>query len=140
MNRLDRSREEGSISTWAVLGAVVLAICVGLAVDLGGQIHAKQHAYDIAAEAARAGAQEVSAGVMSGQPFAVDPAAAYWAANDYLAASGVSGSVDTTGDQVTVTVDETYTPVLLGSIGIGPLHVSASASAHLVRTVGGNRT
>jgi Flp pilus assembly protein TadG len=135
-----RRDEEGSISTWAVLGAIVLAICVGLAVDLGGQVHAKQHAYDIAAEAARAGAQEVSAGVLAGQPLAVDPAAGYWAANDYLAASGVTGRVNTTGDRVTVTVHETYEPVLLGSIGVGPLGVSATASAHIVRTVGGNRT
>lgn len=132
--------EEGSISTWAVLGAVVLAICVGLAVDLGGQIHAKQHAYDIAAEAARTGAQQVSADVMTSQSIAVDPAAAYWAATDYLTASGLSGTVDTTGDQVTVTVHDTYRPVVLGSIGVGPLHVSATASAHLIRTVGGSRT
>ena len=135
-----RRGEDGSISTWAVLGAVVLAICVGLAVDLGGHVHARQHAYDIAAEAARAGAQEISAGVLTGQPLAVDPATAYWAAIDYLAASGVTGTVDTTGDQVTVRVHETYEPVLLGSIGVGPLGVSATASAHIVRTVGGNRT
>ncbi|WP_454857606.1 pilus assembly protein TadG-related protein [Promicromonospora soli] len=140
MNRRDEYRDEGSISTWAVLGAVALAICVGLAVDLGGQVHAKQRAYDVAAEAARAGAQEVSAGLMIRQPISVDPAAAYWAAHDYLAASGVTGSVDTTGDRVSVTVDATYTPVILGSIGVGPLRVSATASAHLVQTVGGNRT
>lgn len=140
MNRPTWRDEEGSISTWAVLGALVLAICVGLAVDLGGQIHAKQRAYDIAAEAARTGAQQISAGVMTAQPIAVDPAAAYWAATDYLSASGVSGTVDTTGDRVTVIVHETYRPLILGSIGIGPLHVSAAASAHLVRTVGGSRT
>ena len=140
MIRREEFREEGSISTWAVLGAVALAICVGLAVDLGGQVHAKQRAYDVAAEAARAGAQEVSAGLLIGQPIAVDPAAAYRAAHDYLAASGVTGTVDSTGDRVSVTVHETYTPVFLGSIGVGPLHVSATVSAHLVQTVGGNRT
>ena len=140
MSRPDGRSEEGSISTWAVLGTVTLALCVGLAVDLGGQVHAKQHAYDIAAEAARTGAQQVSATVMTGQPLTVDPAGAYWAATDYLTASGVTGTVDTTADQVTVTVQDTYQPVILGSIGVGPLRVSATASAHLVRTVGGNRT
>ncbi|WP_125777985.1 TadE/TadG family type IV pilus assembly protein [Antribacter gilvus] len=132
--------EEGSISTWAVLSAVVLTLCVGLAVDLGGQIHAKQRAHDIAAEAARTGAQQVAPGAMTGGPLTVDPAGAYWAATDYLTASGVTGTVETSTDQVTVTVHETYEPVILGAVGIGPLHVSATASAHLVRTVGGNRS
>ena len=140
MTARDRRDEEGSISTWAVLGALVLTICVGLAVDLGGQIHAKQHAYDIAAEAARTGAQQVAASAMTGRPLAVDPESAYWAATDYLTTSGVSGTVDTAEDLVTVTVHETYRPVFLGSIGIGDLNVTATATAHLVRTVGGNRT
>ena len=39
-----------------------MIILVGLAVDLGGQVHAQQHARDVAAQAARAGGQQLQAG------------------------------------------------------------------------------
>ena len=49
-----RTRDErGSISVWLAASSLVMMILVGLAVDLGGQVHAKQRAHDIAAEGNR---------------------------------------------------------------------------------------
>ena len=51
-----RTRDErGSISIWLAVSSLVMMILVGLAVDLGGQVHAKQRAHDIAAEAVHTG-------------------------------------------------------------------------------------
>ena len=51
-----RTRDEhGSITIWLAVSSFVMMILVGLAVDLGGQVHAKQRTHNIAAEAARTG-------------------------------------------------------------------------------------
>ena len=101
MNRQTSSRtrdERGSISIWMVTASLVMMILVGLAVDLGGQVHAKQRAHDIAAEAARTGGEQVQAApAIEGRYLAVDTVAARKAAQDYLAASGVTGTVTITG-------------------------------------------
>jgi hypothetical protein len=58
-----RHNERGSISIWVVTATIVMMTLVGLAVDLGGQVHAQQRAHDVAAQAARVGGgQQVEAG------------------------------------------------------------------------------
>jgi Flp pilus assembly protein TadG len=135
-NRADR----GSISIWLVTSSVVMMMLVGLAVDLGGQVHAKQRAHDIAAQAARTGGQHVqSAPAVTGDFLAIDIAAAKNAAQDYLSAAHVSGTVTVTNaETLTVEVTDVYTPRFLGAVGIGDLTVTGEASARLIRTLGGN--
>jgi Flp pilus assembly protein TadG len=132
--------ERGSISIWLAVSALVMMMLVGLAVDLGGQVHAKQRAHDIAAEAARTGGEQVQAApAIQGDYVAVNPIAARHAAEDYLAAAGVSGTVTISGgDTITVHVTDTYRPTFLSFIGIGDLNVSSQASARLIRSLGGN--
>ena len=119
-----RSRDErGSISVWLVTSSFVMMMLVGLAVDLGGQVHAKQRAHNIAAQAARTGGEQVQAApAIEGDYVAVDAVAARHAAEDYLAASGVTGNVTISdGDTITVNVTDTYTPKFLSFIGLGDL-------------------
>ena len=132
--------ERGSISVWLAVSSLVMIILVGLAVDLGGQVHAKQRAHDIAAEAARAGGEQVQAApAIKGQYVADDVVAARNAAEDYLAASGVTGTVTIIGgDTITVDVTDTYTPKFLSFVGIGDLTVTSHASARLIRSLGGS--
>lgn len=136
-NRDDR----GSVSLWMMLSSFVMIMLVGLAVDLGGQVHAQQRAHDLAAQAARAGGEEVQAApAIQGRYVAIDTTAARRAAEQYLAAAGAVGTVRVTGgDTITVTVHGTYRPQFLGIIGLRHLGVSGSASAHLIRTLGGNQ-
>lgn len=136
----ERARDErGSISLWLVTSSFVMMMLVGLAVDLGGQVHAKQRAHDVAAQAARAGGQQVQAApAIQGQFLAVDVAAARRAAENYLSAAGVTGTVSVTGgDTITVEVTDTYRPTLLTFIGISTRTVTGEASARLVRSLGG---
>lgn len=132
--------ERGSISIWLVVASFVMMVLVGLAVDLGGQVHAKQRAHNIAAEAARTGGERIQAApAITGDYVAVDVAAARSAALAYLAASNVTGTVTVTGgDTVTVHVTASYTPTFLSIIGIGDLSVTSSATARPVRSLAGS--
>ena len=135
-----RRDECGSITVWLALASFVMIFLVGLAVDLGGQVHAHERAHDLAAQAARAGGEEVEGGAaVQGRDLAVDPAAARTAAQRYLDAAGVSGTVAiTNGNTITVTVHDSYDPRFLGAIGINHLDVTGTATARLIRTLGGN--
>ncbi|HEY9563074.1 MAG TPA: pilus assembly protein TadG-related protein [Nocardioides sp.] len=134
-----RHNERGSISIWVVTATIVMMTLVGLAVDLGGQVHAQQRAHDVAAQAARAGGQQVEAApAVEGRYVALDTAAALRAAERYLVAAGVEGTVTITGGTtLVVRVTDTYEPTFLSMVGIGDLTVTGDASARLIRTTGG---
>ena len=130
----------GSITVWLALSSFVMVFLVGLAVDLGGQVHAQQRGHDLAAQAARTGGEEVQAApAIEGQAADVDVAAARTAAQRYLDAAGVAGTVTVTGpNTITVTVHDSYRTKFLGLVGINHLDVTSTATAHLIRTLGGN--
>lgn len=134
-----RHNDRGSISVWVATATIVMVILVGLAVDLGGQVHAQQRAHNIAAQAARAGGQQVQAApAVEGRYVALDTTAARHAAQQYLAAAGVDGTVTVTGGTtLTVRITDTYIPTFLSMVGIGDLTVTGDASARLIRTTGG---
>ena len=134
-----RYDERGSVSVWLALAAVAMVLCVGIAVDLGGHVHAQQRAHQLAAQAARTAGEEVAAAqAIRGHTPKVDTAAAERAAGAYLARAGVSGTVTVRAGYVLhVQVTDTYTPTFLSSIGIGSLTVTGESTARLVRAVGG---
>jgi Flp pilus assembly protein TadG len=116
-----------------------MIILVGLAVDLGGQVHAQQHARDVAVQAARAGGQQLQAPLaVRGLAARADPVRAVAAARAYLAAADVSGNASLRGgDTIAVTTTATYETRFLGLIGINQLTVTGAASSRIARTVGG---
>jgi hypothetical protein len=119
-----------------VLTLAVLAM-IGLSVDGGGKLRALQRADRLAAEAARTAGQAIAApqAIQGGQKV-VDPPAAVAAAQNYLTAAGVTGTVTVSQDRtnVTVTVTIVYDTVFLGLIGIDTLTATRQASAVLVPT------
>jgi Flp pilus assembly protein TadG len=135
-----RRDERGSITVWMALASFAMIFLVGLAVDLGGQVHAHERVHDVAAQAARTGGEEVEGSTaIQGRSLAVSPAAARAAAQQYLDLAGVDGTVTITGgDTLTVTVHDTYDPRFLGLIGINHLEVTGTATARLIRTLGGS--
>ena len=132
--------ERGSITVWMALASFAMIFLVGLAVDLGGQVHTHERAHDVAAQAARAGGEEVdSSTAVQGHALSINPAAARAAAQRYLDAAGASGTVTITGgNTLRVTVRDTYDPQFLGLIGINHLAVTGTATAQLIRTLGGS--
>ena len=131
--------DRGSVSVWFALAAVAMVICVGIAVDLSGRVHAQQRAYDIAAQAARAAGEQIAAApAIRGDTPTIDPTAAQRAATTYLTRAGVTGTVTIrSGTIIEVTVHDTYTPMFLTLIGVNHLNVTGHSTARLVRAVDG---
>ncbi|WP_407345846.1 pilus assembly protein [Pengzhenrongella phosphoraccumulans] len=122
---------------WAAAASVVMIICVGIAVDLGGQVRAQQHARDVAAQAARVAGQYLDDSAIEGRFPSVAIGQAKSAASTYLAAADVAGTVTITGaTTIHVAVTDTYSPLFLGIIGIADLTVTGDATARVIRTMG----
>jgi hypothetical protein len=115
-------------------GALLLA---GLVADGGRVMAANADASDLAAKAARAGAQAVDpaavrAGPRTGAPI-LDPAAAWAAARSYLDLHHTAGTVAVAGDTVTVTVHAHVAYTLLALSGSSGETVTQTRSAVAVR-------
>ncbi len=135
-----RSRSDrGSISLFAVVVTVGLIVVIGLVVDGGGKIHAQQRAQTAARESARAGGQAIVAGTaIRGQGAVVDTSAARTAAQNYLTAAGVAGTVSIQGgNTVVVRTSETYQPTFLSIVGVGTQTVTGQSEAEIMRTLNG---
>ncbi|ACZ29870.1 hypothetical protein Xcel_0836 [Xylanimonas cellulosilytica DSM 15894] len=133
----DDDPERGSISGFACLAALVLMMCLALAVDLGGQVAAEQNARAVAAEAARVGGQQISAATVRGDDVTLAVGEARAAALTHLRDAGVAGDVQVTGgDTVTVTVNDTYPTTFLGVLGFDTLPVNGTVAARAIRTIG----
>ncbi|MQW77336.1 pilus assembly protein [Nocardioides sp. dk4132] len=131
--------ERGAISVWFATASVVMVILVGMTVDLGGKVHAQQQTRSAAAQAARTGAQQIEgATAIRGEELRVDVDAAKSAAQNYLDAAGVEGSVTVVdGDTLIVRTTDTYDSKFLGVIGLNSMSVTGEASARLIRAQGG---
>jgi Flp pilus assembly protein TadG len=134
-----RNREHGSVSLWMVTAAMAMIILAGLAVDLGGQVLTRQHAGNVAAQAARAGGQQLQASrAIRGQGVRIETSQAVAAARVYLAASDVTGTVQLRGSTaVVVHTAATYHTKFLGVIGIDQVQVTGTAESRIVRAVEG---
>jgi Flp pilus assembly protein TadG len=131
--------ERGSVTIWMITTAMSMMLLVGLAVDLGGQVQAKERAQDIAVEAARAGGQQLQGGPgVLGQGAVVDPAAAVAAAGTYIAGvPDVTGNATVTGTRVVVDTTSTYQTTFLAIIGIQAMTVTGHAEVQTTRAVEG---
>jgi Flp pilus assembly protein TadG len=131
--------DEGSVTVWLAMASFVMIVVVGLAVDLTGQVYAQQRARDIAAQAARTGGQQIDSPLaVRGIAAQIDPAQAVAAAQAYLSAAGVKGTVSIdNGQTLTVTDSDTYQPKFLSIIGLSGMPVTGKATVRIVRVVDG---
>jgi len=122
-----------------VTTVLAMILVLGLAVDLGGRVHAQQRAQTIAVEAARSGGQQLQGpAAVLGHAAVVDGRAAVAAANTYLAgAANVTGTAAADGTRVVVDTSSVYRTQFLGLIGINNLTVSGHAEVQVSRAVGG---
>lgn len=134
-HRLDHN-DRGSFTVWTVIVFFALLIVLGLVVDGGGKLQAKQRAELVAEEAARTAGQEVLTPPASrGLGAYVNPFTAQAAAQKYLAASDVKGIVVPSGpNTLLITTQATYQPKVLSIVGLGPQTVTGTAHVSLNRT------
>jgi Flp pilus assembly protein TadG len=128
--------DRGSLTIFFAIVLPGLIALTGLAADGSRYTLARQRAGNIAREAARAGGQEIDASLaIPGGTKEVTVAAATTAADDYLAAAGITDySVAVAPDlmHITVTVDLTEPTLMLRIVGVTKFTVEGTATATLV--------
>jgi Flp pilus assembly protein TadG len=121
--------QRGALAAMLAVLAVALLAMVGLVVDGGRAVAARRTAMDDAGQAARAGADALSVSSLRSGTLAIDPFEAVAAASRFLTEEGVVGTVEVSGETVTVHVVSSEPSAVLGIVGIRTIRVSASASA-----------
>ncbi|WP_419708052.1 pilus assembly protein TadG-related protein [Promicromonospora sp. NFX87] len=128
--------ERGDASLFIMVSAVAVILAVGFIVDGGGKLAATDQAQFAAEQAARAASQSVSgASLRAGTNPTVDASGALAAAQDSLAANGVTGSVRVSAGTVSVDTATTYKTKFIRAIGFPSLPAEGHASAELVRGI-----
>lgn len=136
MNRFPR--DSGQITAFVVVIASALVLLIGLVLDGGLTLSARERAIDQAQEAARAGAQGINlADYRANGTLELNPALATADAETYLARIGAVGAVTVTGELVTVRVTVVQPMQILSAAGIRSITVHGTATAEPVRGVSG---
>jgi hypothetical protein len=136
MIRADRDR--GRVSIFLAIALFAVLVVIGLSFDAAGRLRTVQRANNLAAEAARAGGQQIDLerAMLEGVQV-VDMGAASTAAVDYLQRAGVAGKAqwvtqgdgcDDTARCLQVDVQMTYDMVMLPIFGF-PEQVTVNGSA-----------
>ena len=122
---------QGGVASLMILTMIpALLIVFGLVIDGGAKAAALDRANRIAMEAARTGAQSVSG------PGDISAAAADSAAQAYLAAEDVAGTVTVTGDRVDVHVSFAEPTKVLSIIGFDEWAVEGDGFAQVIYRIG----
>jgi hypothetical protein len=124
-----RTTQEGSISALVVLLLIALFALMGMVLDGGSALAARQSATDEAEQAARAGAGALSIDSLRSGSVELDQAAAVEAAEQFTVVAGHPGIATVAGGMVTVQIRYRIPTQVLGIIGVTTLPVVASASA-----------
>jgi len=133
---MTRQGEQGTVTAFVTCLTIALLAVGGLVIDGGYTLAARRRAFNEANAAARSGAQAVDeAAIRAGEPPRIQPARARTLAMEHLRTAGLDGTVDATGDRVTVHVTTTQQMTILGLVGVGPLTIRADGSARAVKGV-----
>lgn len=125
--------ERGSLTIFTAVLAVALLAMAGLVIDGTGKLTAARHANAIAEAAARAGADSLNAAqIRAGGPVTTNPTRAIGAAEAYLTAAHVTGTVTAPAPgRISVTVTIRRPTDMLGLVGTHSYTVTGHATAAL---------
>lgn len=133
MSRAQLREEDGMVTAFVTIFVVALLFVIGLVLDGGYVLAAKREAGNVAAQAARAGAQQLDVDRLRSEDVDVlDVAAAEAAAEAFLARVGHRGEVVADEERVTVTVEVDRRMLILGIGGLDEVTVSATGEARAV--------
>jgi Flp pilus assembly protein TadG len=122
--------QRGSLSALTVCVVLSALTLVGLVFDGGTSVSEYTRLSDIAENAARIGAQELT-GLRAGE-LRIDSGAAVSAGQSYLRAHGVLGHVETSNDSVSVEVASARRFQILGIIGLNGQRLRIVRTAFVV--------
>jgi hypothetical protein len=123
-------QDSGQITAFVVVMAAALVLLIGLVLDGGLTLAARERALGEAQEAARAGAQGINLAIYrQNGSLVLAPAEAVADARAYLAHIGATGTASATGTTVTVTVTIVQPMQILSAAGLTAITVHATATA-----------
>ena len=132
-------RDGGRVSAFLAVAMLGVFMIIGLSFDATGQLNAMRRAQNVAAEAARAGGQEIDQAAAINGEMKLDHVAASQAVDDYRTAAGVTGppaEFPASGadgvETIRVEVVLTYEPALLSFFGWDTVTVRGEATARLL--------
>ncbi|ABM10469.1 hypothetical protein AAur_pTC10020 (plasmid) [Paenarthrobacter aurescens TC1] len=133
-----RRDERGAAAAWTlILASTAFVALLGLVGGGGELINDKVEAKRAAEQAARAGADELSASAVRSGSDKVDVGAAIARAKTVLRQSGWSGTVRVNGSEVIVTATDTREPQFLRLLGVGAVQIHETGSADAISTPSG---
>ncbi len=122
--------DAGIVAVWMVFVIFIAAFLAAALVGTGVLVGARVHGYDLAQQAARAGAQQIDlATYRSSGVLRLDPARAATAAKQFLAAASATGTVTVTAARITVTATSHQPTPMLRPFGYPTVTVTATAAA-----------
>lgn len=130
-------RERGGIAPMVAILAAVMLLATALVIDLSSRVQTVSRAQTVAQEAARAGGQQIAPDAILGRDTGLDTTKAAAAARSYLRQSGHGGTVTVNGSTVVVTTTQTWSPVFLGAVGVGPAQITGTATIDTRRAQNG---
>lgn len=128
------------VTVWALVTITVMTLLIGIAVDLTGQLAAVRQASDVAGQAARTAAQQVSTDtyLADGRSVTVTAGRAKSAALAYIHASGMTGTARIEDGNLVVDATSLYRTRFLSMIGIPTITVTGStATVRIARALNG---
>ncbi|MEV7177819.1 pilus assembly protein TadG-related protein [Kitasatospora sp. NPDC093679] len=137
-----RGADRGSGALALILAAMLFMVIAGFIIDTGRAIHQRERAADVAEQAARYAANHISAaGLRNGGTVVIDSTGCTGNVQAFVRESGFGGDdisasscLAAAGNQVTVRVRLTYTPLLLSALSHGgSLTVWGTATAQAVQ-------
>lgn len=122
----------GGASLYAVIAISGLMMLAGMVYDGSAQTRATHQANLGALESARAASQGLSGDAIAGTAATVDGERGASAAREYMSANGLDGEISVNGDEVTVTVTQSWTPKFTPFIDGGAVTGTATATPERV--------
>lgn len=135
--RREAADEGGAVTTFVVLMVVPMVLMAALAFDGGVLLTGRREAFDVAQNAAIAGAQAINASAVRQGEVSIGNGDVQAAAIQYLVEVGHTGTVLVSPTEVTVTVTQEVDLQLLSILGISTRTVSGTATSRIVRGVDG---
>ena len=132
--RWNGGAQTGQAMVWVAVMMPLFLSVVGLAIDGGTVFDARRELQNVADSAARAGALQIDQTVYrqsSGNTVVLDPVAARQAAAQYVSSQGqgFSATITVGSKTIVVQVSRSIRTSFLSLVGIGTVHISATAPA-----------
>lgn len=124
--------EHGGASLYAIIVISSLLMLAGMVYDGSAQTRATHQANLGALESARAASQGLSGDAIAGTAATIDRERGATAAREYMSANNLDGEVSVDGDEVTVTVTQSWAPKFTPFFDGGAVTGTATATPERV--------